>query len=271
MARTAGRALILLDFEGVLFAGDRALPHAGDFVQRTSSTSDIMILSNSSRHSSAEMSAMLQSLSIAPARIIDGSLLTITALKADNHTSIFAMGSPGFIQDLRNAGFTIYTMADHGPEAAETVPLKPDVTAIVCGDDFEFEFERITVGFRYASEQHARLYSVGKDRQFLDSDGPGPANFTFAVPIAASAGIEPVVIGKPNPEYIGKLLSLESWKEVWVVGDNFETDIEFAHKIGAKSILVKTGVSDDDDVRASQTVATFVGANLIDAANWILR
>jgi HAD superfamily hydrolase (TIGR01450 family) len=271
MSGKSDRGLILLDFEGVLFAGDRPLPHAADFVQRTSPNSDIIILSNSSRHSSSEMSAMLQSISVTPTRIIDGSLLTITALKADNHTSIFAMGSPGFIQDLRNAGFTIYTMADHGSEPAETVPLKPNVTAIVCGDDFEFEFERITVGFRYVSEQHARLYSVGKDRQFLDSDGTGPANFTFVVPIAASAGIEPVVIGKPNTEYIGKLLSLEDWREAWVVGDNFETDIEFAHKIGAKSILVKTGVSDEDDVKASQTVATFVAANLLDAAYCILR
>ena len=56
----------------------------------------------------------------------------------------------------------------------------------------------------------------------------------------------------------------------YVVGDKV-TDIECAHRVGAKGILVLTGFGKDELKRINNTPPKYVASDLFDAVRWIIR
>ncbi|XP_064601928.1 glycerol-3-phosphate phosphatase-like [Liolophura sinensis] len=71
--------------------------------------------------------------------------------------------------------------------------------------------------------------------------------------VKMAARREPIVLGKPN-KHMFKILE-ETFKldpeRTVMVGDRIDTDIQMAHNCGLKSLLVLTGVSDLEDVKAA--------------------
>lgn len=75
------------------------------------------------------------------------------------------------------------------------------------------------------------------------------------------AGREPdAVLGKPSPIAADAALErLGSAPErTLVVGDRLDTDIELGNRAGMTTVLVETGVSDDDDLESATTEPDYV-------------
>jgi hypothetical protein len=62
--------------------------------------------------------------------------------------------------------------------------------------------------------------------------------------IATATGVQPLVAGKPEPPLHRESVLRTDAKHPLVVGDRLDTDIEGAHRVGADSMLVLTGVTD---------------------------
>ena len=78
---------------------------------------------------------------------------------------------------------------------------------------------------------------------------PGAGSILAAV--RACSGVEPVIIGKPNP-YIGQMALLKLGlpaERVLCVGDRVETDIALGKAIDTPTALITTGVAGQGDVR----------------------
>ena len=61
--------------------------------------------------------------------------------------------------------------------------------------------------------------------------------------IATATGVRPLVAGKPEPPLHKESVLRTGAKHPLVVGDRLDTDIEGAHRVGADSLLVLTGVT----------------------------
>jgi hypothetical protein len=61
--------------------------------------------------------------------------------------------------------------------------------------------------------------------------------------IATATGVQPLVAGKPEPPLHRESVLRTGARHPLVVGDRLDTDIEGAHRVGADSMLVLTGVT----------------------------
>src|SRR5260370_31543 len=61
--------------------------------------------------------------------------------------------------------------------------------------------------------------------------------------VATATGVRPLVAGKPEPPLHTESVLRTGARHPLVVGDRLDTDIEAAHRVGADSLLVLTGVT----------------------------
>ena len=66
--------------------------------------------------------------------------------------------------------------------------------------------------------------------------------------IATATGVTPLVAGKPEPPLHRESVLRTGARNPLVVGDRLDTDIEGAHRVGADSLLVLTGVTGPAEV-----------------------
>ncbi len=73
--------------------------------------------------------------------------------------------------------------------------------------------------------------------------GASPGNGSLIQVIASATGVRPLVAGKPEPPLHHESVLRTGAERPLVVGDRLDTDIEGAHRVGADSLLVLTGVT----------------------------
>jgi hypothetical protein len=73
--------------------------------------------------------------------------------------------------------------------------------------------------------------------------GRQPGNGSLIQVIATATGVQPLVAGKPELPLHQESVLRTGAKHPLVVGDRLDTDIEGAHRVGADSLLVLTGVT----------------------------
>jgi ribonucleotide monophosphatase NagD (HAD superfamily) len=73
--------------------------------------------------------------------------------------------------------------------------------------------------------------------------GRQPGNGSLIQVVATATGVQPLVAGKPEPPLHRESVLRTGARNPLVVGDRLDTDIEGAHRVGADSMLVLTGVT----------------------------
>ena len=73
--------------------------------------------------------------------------------------------------------------------------------------------------------------------------GRQPGNGSLIQVVATATGVQPLVAGKPEPPLHHESVLRTGARHPLVVGDRLDTDIEGAHRVGADSLLVLTGVT----------------------------
>ncbi|WP_054814666.1 HAD-IIA family hydrolase [Nocardia arizonensis] len=120
----------------------------------------------------------------------------------------------------------------------------------------------------YALRAGALWVAANTDRTLPNERGFAPGNGAMVAALRAATDLEPVVAGKPFAPLLEDALVRAGTRAALVVGDRLDTDIEGAHGVGLDSLLVLTGVSTVEDLRAApaERIPTFV-ADSLDALN----
>ncbi|KAH0790975.1 HAD family hydrolase [Histomonas meleagridis] len=235
----------LVDLEGTLIKGDSFIPGSTQLIEHLRENNyKVLLLTNSTRFSTQQLHSKLleNKIDIDECDIVDGAKMAAKQLKTDNHSTIYVLGCASFVEELKSFGFEVITTKDHLNCKIEEIPLNPKVTAILVAEDFDFCFLHASIGTRYVIEQKCKFYCVGKDSQFpWNSDTIIPGPYTFATSIKVPSYVDPMIIGKP--ENVELPINLKDYESILVIGDS-EHDIEYAKKIGAKSALVMTGITE---------------------------
>jgi len=227
---------ILLDFEGVLYRGNDPIPEGKKIYDEAShSGKKIKILTNTSRISTNQISDLLLSsnIHVNTDNIISGAKMTVNFLKMNQIDSILLFGNESFIEEIREAGINVITYEDHEKKSIEEISLYEKAQSVVIASDQSYDFLRASLATRYIYEKKLPLYCVGRDRYFPSSSGsfiPGPFSLSAAPRVASY--IEPIIIGKPNKNSIANLLQDLDPNNTTLIGDNLETDFEFAKEMG---------------------------------------
>src|SRR5205085_10238741 len=124
---------------------------------------------------------------------------------------------------------------------------------VACGRDQSFTYQKLAEA-HLCVQGGAQFIATNRDATFPDSGGrtlPGAGSLVAA--LATSTGIEPITIGKPETYTVELILRLAAMKasECVVVGDRLDTDIAVGNRVGAKTVMVLTGVHTRADAESA--------------------
>jgi NagD protein len=228
----------LTDMDGVLVHENQALPGAAELLQQwTDAGTPFLVLTNNSIFTPRDLSARLRSsgLNVPEERIWTSALATADFLKQQSPGgTAFVIGEVGLTTALHEAGF-IMTETD------------PDY--VVVGETRNYSFEAITKAIRLLLKG-ARFIVTNPDATGPSAEGPMPATGAIAALITKATGMEPYVVGKPNPMMFRSAMNRigAHSENTGMIGDRMDTDIVAGIEAGLHTVLVLTGISDSAEI-----------------------
>lgn len=173
--------------------------------------------------------------------------------------AVFVVGEIGLISAVCEAGFT--AVSDPKDE-------RPVVAAVV-GFDRALTYQKL-VRAMWHIKAGARFYGTNPDATFPTPAGLVPGAGAIIAAVSTATGLEPTFIGKPSPfmfSLAAERMGLEM-REIMTVGDRLETDIAGGQGVGARTALVLSGVSTEEQARdwnpqpdiIVKDLATLIGA-----------
>ena len=143
---------------------------------------------------------------------------------------VLVIGGSGLRMALRERGLRPVSTAADKPQA------------VVQGYSPDVNYSMLAEG-GLAVAAGALFVASNGDLTLPSSRGRQPGNGSLIQVIATATGVQPLVAGKPEPPLHHESVLRTGAKHPLVVGDRLDTDIEGAHRVGADSLLVLTGVT----------------------------
>ncbi len=257
--------LVIFDLDGVIYRGERVIEGAVELVADLKASGlAVRFATNNSTVDRSAYVARLGRLGITATRdeVVTSTSATIQHLArhAAGVRLVLAVGGRGIADELSAAGYEAVAAVDAVGEHYDGGSLDRRYDAVVVGLDSAFDYRRLAAAIA-AVLAGARFVATNADQLYPTADGFLPGAGTIVAAIAAGTGVEPEVIGKPQPAMFLSALeaSAVAPEEAVVVGDNPDADMVAAHRAGMRSILVLTGVAD------ARLAATLVGERRPDA------
>lgn len=240
----------LLDMDGTLYLGPKAIPGAAEFVcyLRQSGRRHLFFTNNPTRNAS-EYAAKLQRLGIeaTAADILTSGEATITyLLRRTPFRRVFVVGTPSFEDEVTRAGLQL------AQEEAEAVVLAFDTTLTYA--KLQTACALLDRGVPY--------FATNPDKVCPTDRGNLPDCGATAALLEAATGRVPQYLGKPSAEMIYMaleklglgneahtgVLPLPS-ASIAMVGDRLYTDMEMAYGAGITAVCVLSGESSAQDIK----------------------
>lgn len=242
--------LVILDLDGVVYRGSQPVPGAAELVGALRAAgAAVRFATNNSMATRAAYVERLASHGIDASvdEIVTSTSATIEHLREHMPTvsSIVALGAPGMLEELRAAGFHAVSAADAAPPGWDGEALPQPHDAVVVGLDPSFDYRRLGIAAA-AIRAGAGFIATNADLRYPTPHGFLPGAGTIVAAVQAASGVEPLVIGKPQPGMFQAILAMDGVApaEALVIGDNPDADIPAARRAGIPSVLILTGVAD---------------------------
>src|SRR5436190_17938822 len=243
--------LVIFDLDGVVYRGLQPIPGAARVIGGLHARG--ALVRYATNNSMATREAYVERLAAMGVRAATAEIVTSTSATVGylrHHLPdvrrVLAVGSPAMISELRAAGLEVIPVEEvaHVGYQGESLADPPDT--VVVGLDQAYDYQRIAVAAT-AVRDGAAFIATNADLRYPTSRGflPGAGSLVAAIS-AASGGIEPIVVGKPEPTMFLEILEDAGVEPeaAAVVGDNPDSDILAAHRSGVFSVLILTGVAD---------------------------
>ncbi|MDQ4074830.1 MAG: HAD-IIA family hydrolase [Chloroflexota bacterium] len=230
----------ILDMDGVLYRGLTVREGAIDFVAYLNKH-DIpyVCLTNNASRTSEMYQEKLDNLGIPidSAHVLGAAQATAEWLaeQSSDEARVLPVGEEGLHEELSRAGFTL---VDQAP-----------ADYVVVGIDFHFSYDKLKRA-ALAIRSGAEFIGTNPDPTFPSEEGLLPGNGAILAYLEAATGVEPTIIGKPSRPMMEVALEHVDLppENVAIVGDRLNTDIQGGQTIGLITILVRGGVTSDEEL-----------------------
>ena len=120
-------------------------------------------------------------------------------------------------------------------------------------------------------EAGAELYCLHRNRWWQTKNGPLLDAGVFVAGLEYAAGTEATVLGKPSSTYFEAALeALDADPErAWMIGDDIESDIGGAQRLGMHTVLVRTGKFRPDVVEESRIRPDGIVSSIAFVPEWL--
>ena len=235
---------LIIDMDGVLWHSETPLPGLPEFFGflRESEISFILATNNSSlmpQQYSAKLARF--GVQVGPERVLTSSQATAAyvAKICAPAARVYVIGGDGI---------------RHALEAEGLVLTENESECVVVGWDRDLTWQKLKIA-SLLIHHGAKFVGTNPDNSYPTEDGPAPGNGAQLAAIQATTGVEPIVVGKPEPWLYEEAMRQmgASTESTAAVGDRLETDIAGGKRAGLMTILLLSGIADLDAVSASPT------------------
>jgi len=253
---------LIIDMDGVLWHGDQPMPGLTDFFQTLRDRQIRFILAtNNASLTQEQYVTKLANMDVEVTRdeILTSSMATALYLSQHHNpveSRVFVIGEDGAKQPLLDHGFTLTDLYELNDDQDN-----PNMGAhiVVCGKDSTLTWDKLataTLNIRAG----AQFIGTNADTTLPTERGLTHGNGAILAALQAATGIEPIIIGKPEPIIYQQALALLGVDPALTVaiGDRLETDILGAIRTGIRSLMVLSGVSTEEDFKTTDYQPTWV-------------
>lgn len=227
--------LAMLDLDGVVYVGGRAVPGAPEHLAKTRAAGmRLAFITNNASRPPARVASLLRELGVeAETEDVVTSAQAAARLVAERFgegARVVSLGADGLSEALTAAGLV--------PVGADD-----DAVAICTGYGPDVRWSSI---MRAAVRIRDGLPWVASntDATIPSAFGVAPGHGVQVEMLRRFAGVDPVVAGKPERPLFDETVRRVGGRRPLMVGDRLDTDIEGARRAGLDSLLVLTGVTD---------------------------
>ncbi len=253
MNKLKEKKCFIFDMDGTIYLGDELISGSIDLLKHIESLDKnfIFLTNNSSKNRSIYQAKLKKmGLDVKEEKIFtSGEATRIYINKFKPKAKIFLLGNNSLEEEFLENGFTLIKDREGNPDY------------VVLGFDTTLTYEKIWIACDYIKNGIEFLATHPDDVCPLPKGKTMPDTGAMIKMFeAATNGITPKIIGKPNKLIIDSILKKYSLKpqDVIMVGDRLYTDIKLGENAGIDSILVLTGEATKEDVKNSTIKPTFV-------------
>jgi 4-nitrophenyl phosphatase len=255
---------VLIDLDGVVYTGRIPIPGAAGFLNEARRRGlKFLLVTNNSTTSPELVAERLHTMQIdvEPREILTSAQAAVAYVKlhAQPGARVRIVGEAGLRHEAEQEGFVV--LDDGEANNADWV---------VAGLDRAFTYAKLASATRDIL-QGAPFVATNADALLPVEGGQVvPGAGTMIAAIKTATGVEPVVLGKPEPglfEHGLRRLGGLAPSEVAMIGDRMDTDVDGGRRAGLCTILVLTGVTSADEARAAQPPPDAVSPDLARVAN----
>ena len=199
-----------------------------------------ILATNNAAHTPGQFRQKLAKLGVKTVKaenILTSSIVAATYLKREYEagTKVYVVGQDGLRAAMRDVGFVL--LEDSSQPAA----------IVVAGADFSLTYDKL----KHATlliQRGARFIGTNGDLTYPSEEGFAPAAGTILAAIEAATGVRPLTVGKP--ESLMFEIAVEKMgataEQTVMIGDRLDTDILGGQRAGLKTILVTTGIDNEN-------------------------
>ena len=277
--------LLLVDLDGVVYRGKEPVPGVAEVLaDRAARGDDVVYVTNNSMHYRTDYVTRLTRMGapVTPETVVSSA--RATALHIANHEPsihrVLVLGASGLERELRDVGLDVVTAGAAATrmhqEGIDGRAAAGDPDAVVTGLDPNLTYLRLAAACD-CIRAGARFIATNRDPVYPTERGLRPGAGSIAAAVEASTGTTPLVIGKPGSHLLE--LAAEAVgrdvREAIMIGDAIHSDLAAARSVGARCIIMLTGVttraqvdalSPDDRPTAIAPDAAALAAALEDAS-----
>ncbi|MEM6910599.1 MAG: TIGR01458 family HAD-type hydrolase [Verrucomicrobiota bacterium] len=259
MKAARGISGLLIDLDGVLYVGGEVIPGALEaLAELRAAEIPFRFVTNTSTRTAASLQKKLARLGfvVREEEIFSAVTATLGYLRAlgGPPPSVHAVVRDAVLPDFRE-----FPREDEQPDY------------VVIGDiGANWSYGLMNRIFRQL-HAGARLLAMHRNRFFMAEDGLHVDIGCFVAGLEHVSGQEAVVIGKPNRAFFEAALASLGCQpeEVGMIGDDLESDVGAAQRLGIRGIQVRTGKFSQSQLEASSVVPDAVLGSISELPSWL--
>ena len=247
---------LVLDMDGVLWHGETPVPGLVAFFETLDQLKiGYVLATNNATKTADQYTEKLKrfGVDVAPEHILTSAEITADHLQSlyPSGTPVFVVGARGLQDAMETRGFKILR-----PEEVYNGARAP---LVVLGFTAKATYKDLAMAALLV-DNGAAFVGTNPDPSLPTEVGPLPGAGALLSVITTSTGVQPQIIGKPQPvmfEHALKRLGSQK-SNTAMVGDRLTTDIAGAKAAGLWGILLLSGISEADDIQHAEFKPDFV-------------
>lgn len=242
-----GVDLVLADLDGVVYAGDAAIPHAVESLTASRRDRPLAYITNNASRRDSVVAGHLTELGLAtePHEVVTSPQAAVRLLrdKVPSGASILVVGGDGLVFELEKAGYSVTRSADDRP-AAVVQGFAPEVGwAQLAEAAYALALPEEEGGIPWIA--------TNTDWTIPQARGIAPGNGTLVSAVHTAVGRLATVAGKPERPIFDEAVARFGARHPLFIGDRLDTDIAGAQAAEIESVLVLTGIDRPKHVLAA--------------------